>query len=73
MDPVTMAAVIGAGTTLVSGLLSSKAQKEEEKRRRLAEAQQQGFQMQADAQKQHTAGAQTAFQQLMEGYGKAFL
>ncbi len=64
---------IGAGVGLLQGLLSSAARREEERRKAKAQAEQMGYQTQANAAKAMTEGEQNAFSKLMSGYQSALL
>lgn len=64
-------AAIGAAVGLVGGLMSSRAKKEEEERRRKFEGQMMGLQTQSNAAAKWSEGEQNAFGQMMSGYKSA--
>lgn len=66
-------AAIAAGAALIGGLMSEKAQAEEEERKRRFEGTMMGLNTQKEANTQHMQGQQGAFNAMMEGYGKALL
>lgn len=64
---------IGAGAGLLQGLLSAKARKEAEERRRKQELEQMAFQSQMQAAKTQQEGEKGAFAQFMQGYQSSLL
>ncbi len=66
-------ALIAAGAVLVGGLMSQKAQEEENEKKRKDDAINKSFDTQVEAQKTGLAGQQNAFSQLMDSYNKSLL
>ena len=68
MDPVTIAALIGAGTSLTGGLMGQAAQRQKEKRQALLDAERQRYQSQIDAVQGQSDSQRAIFNQLMSSY-----
>lgn len=64
---------IGAGAGLLQGLMSAKARREAEERRRKQELEQIGYQNQMQAAKTQQEGEKSAFAQFMQGYQSSLL
>ena len=72
MDPVIGSALITAGTSVVGGLMQSKAQAEEARRQRMLEAMMSQMQMEQQARTQQAQSAQNVLGQMQQGYTQAF-
>lgn len=73
MPAPIIAAGVAAAATLIGGLLQAEAQKRENEKQRVFQAQQQAFQTQLGGQRQLGTSQQTALAQLAEQFKGVFL
>lgn len=66
--PVLLGAIIYAGAALAGGLMSNMAQNEQEKQKKLAEAESKGYETEAQGYRAEGAASQDTFGQMMDGY-----
>lgn len=73
MDPQTLAALISGGAALGGGLMGQQYQAEQLKKQRIADAQNLGYQAQAQGIGAMGASQQNAMNQLLQSYKSALV
>ena len=68
MDPFIISALVKGGTSLVGGLLSQAAQQEEDRKKRIFQAQQDFFKEQAGNAQELGRTQQNAYAQMLQAY-----